>query len=127
MSRSDDVWYASSEWMDSRVAPGVRYEVVRVSLVRRLEIARRVRELLSELEYRSAGSEAEDRLSAAILQSSIDRLYIAWGLLQVEGLAIDGEPATVSSLLEKGPEALCHEMAEALRRQCRLSEDERKN
>jgi hypothetical protein len=98
-----------------------------VSLARRLEIARRVRDLLNELEFRSAGSEAGDRLSAAILQSSIDRLYIAWGLLQVEGLAIDGEPATVSSLLEKGPEALCHEMAETLRRQCQLSEDERKN
>lgn len=127
MSRSDEVMYASSEWLDSRVAPGVRYEVVRVSLLRRLEIARRVRGLLSELEYRSAGSEAEDRLSAAMLQASIDRLYIEWGLLRVEGLAIDGAGADAGSLVERGPEALCHEIAEALRRQCRLSEDERKN
>jgi hypothetical protein len=95
--------------------------------MRRLEIARHVRALLSELEYRSAGKEAEDQLSASMLQSSIDRLYIEWGLLQVEGLTIDGKPATVSSLLEYGPEALCHEIAEALRQQCRMSADERKN
>ena len=127
MSRSDEVRYESSEWVGSRVVPGVRYEVVRVSLIRRLEIARRVRALLSELEYRSAGSEADDQLSAAILQSSIDHLYIAWGLLRVNGLVIDGVPATNSTLVERGPEALCHEIAEVLRGQCQLSEDERKN
>jgi hypothetical protein len=57
----------------------------------------------------------------------VDQLYWNWGLLAVEGLIIGGEPATKESLLERGPEALVHEILTAIRRECGLSEDERKN
>jgi hypothetical protein len=119
--------YASSEWRNAESVPGVRYEIAKVSLARRAEITRRVRSLLAELEYHSAGSGVEDRLAAAEAASRVDRVYVEWGLLRVEGLEIDGEPCGVAALVERGPEELCREIAAAIRRQCRLSEEERKN
>ncbi len=49
------------------------------------------------------------------------------GWRAVEGLIIDGEAATVTQLLEKGPEDLAREIVGAIREQCGLSEAERKN
>jgi hypothetical protein len=45
----------------------------------------------------------------------------------VEGLTIDGEPATAASVIEKGPVALADEILGAIQRECGLSGDERKN
>lgn len=119
--------YRSTEWREARCMPGVRYEIARISLSRRAEITRRVRTLVAELEYRSAGAELDDRLAAAEAASRVDRAYLEWGLLRVAGLEIDGEPCGVASLVERGPEELSREIAAEIRRQCSLSEDERKN
>jgi hypothetical protein len=54
-------------------------------------------------------------------------MYLHWGLLSIEGLTIDGEPATAERLLEKGPEDLAREVVSAIKGQCALSEPERKN
>ena len=54
-------------------------------------------------------------------------MYLQWGLLSIEGLIIDGEPATATRLLEKGPEDLTREVVCAIKEQCGLSEPERKN
>ena len=45
----------------------------------------------------------------------------------LEGLRIDGEAATVESLIESGPENLAREIAEAIAEESSLNEDERKN
>lgn len=128
MFRSDEPReYWSTEWRMSESYPGVRYQIVKVSLARRAEITRRVRTLLAELEYHGAGERLEDRLAAAEVASRVDQVYIDWGLVRVEGLEIDGEPCGVGALIVKGPEKLSREIAADLRRQCRLSEDERKN
>lgn len=119
--------FESTVVRESAVCPGVRYAVVRPSLRKRAEITARVRQLLSELEYRAAGETLEDRLAAAELESRIDALYIEWGLVRVENLEIDGEECTPGLLIEKGPEELAREIAAAIRRECRLSEEERKN
>lgn len=119
--------YWSHEWREAQSVPGVSFQIRKVSLARRAEITRRVRELLAEIEYRDAGSGVEDRLAAAEVASRVDCLYIGWGLLRVDGLLIDGEPCGVASLVEAGPEELCREIAAAIRGQCRLSEQERKN
>ena len=37
-------------------------------------------------------------------------MYLQWGLVSIEGLMIDGEPATAARLLEKGPEDLAREV-----------------
>jgi hypothetical protein len=119
--------YASKSTHESKTAPGVRFVIRRPSLQRRAEITRRVRQLLAELEYRSAGESLEDRLAAAELESRIDSIYLEWGLEQVEGLRIDGEVCDAKALIERGPEELAKEIAELIRRECRLSEEERKN
>jgi hypothetical protein len=128
MSRSvEAIGWRSSVWVDSRQLPGVRYRLARISLVRRLEITARVRGLAAELEFSQAGQGLDDRLRARALECAIDRIYVEWGLLAVEGLTIDGEAPTPALLLERGPEALSREIADAIRRDCFLSGEERKN
>lgn len=125
--RSGQMEYTSTAMRDSATSAGVRYVIRRPSLQRRAEITRRVRQLLAELEYRSAGESLEDRLAAAELESRIDSIYLEWGLERVEGLVIDGTEADTKALIERGPEELAREIAEAIRKECRLSEEERKN
>ncbi|MCX6608718.1 MAG: hypothetical protein NTV52_34705 [Acidobacteria bacterium] len=77
--------------------------------------------------FSEAGSEPKDKLTAAEISSSIESLYVRWGLVSIEGLEIDGVVADVDRLIATGPEALCREIAQAVREQCFLSEEERKN
>lgn len=119
--------YRSSVWKESRTRPGVRYEVARVSLERRLELARRVSELRAKLRFEGAREGLDARLAVTETQCAIDVAYLEWGLLGVEGLKIDGEPATVETVISKGPEELAREMAEAVRGESGLSEAEIKN
>lgn len=121
------VSYESTEEHEAECMPGVRYVVRKPSLKRRAEITKRVRALLGELEYRQAGEGLAERLAAAELESGIDRVYLEWGLVKVENLLVDGEACGVAALVERGPEALAREIAAAVRRQCSLSEAERKN
>lgn len=128
MSRSDEpLEYLSTEWVESTVMPGVKYLVRRVSLALRAEITRRVRKLLSELEYREGGDGLEDRLVAAMVAAQVDLTYLDWGLARIEGLEIDGQTATIQTLLERGPEALSREIAKVIRDRCHVTEPERKN
>lgn len=128
MSHSaEPLQYRSAEWVESAVMPGVRYLVRRVSLALRAEITRRVKKLLTELEYREAGEGLDDRLSAALVAAQVDLAYLEWGLARVQGLEIDGQAATIQTLLERGPEALSREIAKTIRDRCRVTEPERKN
>jgi hypothetical protein len=66
-------------------------------------------------------------VEAALAASEIDRVYVSWGLAGVEGLEIDGRPATAELLLDAGPESLVSEALALIRREAGLSEEERKN
>jgi hypothetical protein len=57
----------------------------------------------------------------------VERLYLLWGLVRIEGLTVDGEPATPESLAAAGPEALCREIAAKVKAETGLTEAERKN
>ena len=92
-----------------------------------MELSRRVREISRKAEFLEAGTELHEKIEASILALEIDAMYLQWGLASIEGLIIDGEPATVTQLLEKGPEDLAREIVGAIREQCGLSEPERKN
>lgn len=107
--------------------PGARFRVRRASLARRAELTRRVRGLVEELACRAAGDGPEEKLAAVELELEADRVYVEWGVLEVSGLEIDGEAASVAAVVEKGPEGLCREMAAAVRAELSLSENERKN
>ena len=65
-------------------------------------------------------------METAILSAEVDRLYIRWGLKEVDGLVIDGLPATPESLLAVGPEELVQEALAFIRSECGLDEAEKK-
>ncbi len=98
-----------------------------MSLGRRIELARRIREAGRRIEFLEAGSDVREKLEAAVLQGEIDRVYLEWGLETIEGLEIDGEAATPELLIDRGPANLAAEILRRIRNECGLSESERKN
>jgi len=124
----DGAWhYDSVIPIDSKAAPGVRFAIHRISFGRRMELSRRVREISRKAEFLEASTELHEKIEANILAQEIDAMYVHWGLVSIEGLIIDGEPATAAKLLEKGPEDVAREIVNAIKEQCGLSEAERKN
>lgn len=119
--------YSSTVRKESESLPGVWFEVRRPSLGRRIEMSRRIRELSTRMDFAEAGTTFADKLESSSLALEIERIYLDWGICSLGGLAIDGEPATVSTAIESGPEGLYREMVDAVRRECGLSEEERKN
>jgi hypothetical protein len=111
----------------STARPGVEFVVLRMTFGRRIELMRRVRDLAARLEYFEAGRDARNGMEASLLGAEIDQLYIRWGLADIRGLELDGEPATPESLIERGPEDLLLEALEAVKAECGLTENERKN
>jgi hypothetical protein len=106
---------------------GVQFTITRMSFGRRLELARRVREISHRLEFARAGKTTLDNIESALIDGEIDQVCLEWGLAKIEGLEIDGKPAGVKDLIESGPEDLCKEIIEAVKRECGLTESERKN
>ena len=119
--------HESFVWIDSETRAGVRFRIVRMSVGRRIELAKRIRESGRRLEFLEAGSDVRDKLDAAVLKAEIDRVYLEWGLEAIEGLKIDGEEATPALAIEKGPADLAAEILAKIRGECGLSENERKN
>jgi hypothetical protein len=113
--------------LDAATFSGVRYRIRRVSFAGRLELTRRIGGLLARLSFLAAGASPEERVRAAELAGEIDRLYLDWGLVSIDGLTIDGAPCTRQLLIERAPEALAREIVAAIRRECALTEEERKN
>jgi hypothetical protein len=118
--------YQSLLWLESNHIPGVRYAIRKISLGQRLELAKRAHELSLKHEFLRAGNVAE-KLEASLTDLLVARLYLEWGLAQIEGLEIDGKPATPEMLITSGPEMLANEILHSIRSQLELSEDERKN
>jgi hypothetical protein len=119
--------YESEKTIESRTAAGVKFTVARMSLGRRIELTRQMWELARKVECLEAGDDPREKLEAALLRSEIDRLYVKWGLVRVDGLTVDGQPATPETLIGSGPEDLCREVLEAVKAECGLTEEERKN
>ena len=127
MSPSDKVAHESGIWFASEACAGVRYRIARVSVSRRISLARKIREIGRRLEFLEAGDDAREKIEAAVLAAEIDQAYLDWGLTGVEGLAIDGEDATPAAVIEKGPMALAMEILTRVKAECGLTENERKN
>lgn len=119
--------YESTITITSCVMKSAAFTIQRISLARRMQLARRVLELSREMEFREAGGGGDDQIQANILSFEIDRLYLQWGLVKLSGLTIDGVDATAELLAEKGPEELVREIVDAIKAQCGLSDSERKN
>lgn len=118
--------YESVTVVESAVAAGVRYTVVKMSFARRVELMREVRELARKIEFLEAGG-AGEKMDAALARKEIDRIYLEWGLREISGLRVDGVEATPRLLAEAGPEDLLREALAAVRAETGLSEEQRKN
>ena len=121
-----NVWQ-SNKTVASEVIPGVEFVIARMTFGRRLELMKRVRDLATRLEYFDAGREEKNRIEASLLGAQLDRLYIQWGLEEIRALELDGEAATPQLLIDKGPEDLFQEILTAIKSECGLNEQERKN
>ena len=123
----DQVSYESERHLKSTTFPGVTYSIRRMSLGRRIELTRMVRDLGQKIEFFEAGSDLSDKVDGSLLASEIDALYLRWGLADITGLNIDSQPATVESVIAAGPERLVRELVALIKAECGLTEDERKN
>jgi hypothetical protein len=119
--------YESTITVTSKLAPDVSFTIERMSLGHRIELIRRIRELGQKIEFLDAGSDMKEKIEATLLANEVDRLYLQWGLREVQGLEIDGQPATPELLVSSGPEDLCREITAAIKSECGLNENERKN
>jgi hypothetical protein len=119
--------YDSMKTIDSAMSPGVRFTINRMTFGRRIDLMRRVRDLSARMEFEKAGAGVADRIQASILAAEIDELYLRWGLASIEGLEVDGVSADVSSLISSAPESLCKEIISAIKHECALTQEERKN
>lgn len=68
-----------------------------------------------------------EKMDAAMSELLADRIYLLWGIAEVQGFFIDNEPACVSAIVERGPETLSSEMIEAIQREIGLTKEEEKN
>jgi hypothetical protein len=98
-----------------------------MSVERRLGLTRRLRELLHRIEFLESGNDPRESMEAALLATEVDQVYLLWGVAEIAGLEIDGQAATPEILVAAGPEELCREIISAIKAECGLSEDERKN
>lgn len=126
-SGKNDQQYDSVSWFDAASAKGVRFAIARISFGRRIEFARRMREIGRKAEFLSASDDTREKLEAAVVSAEIDRAYLDWGLVDVAGLVIDGEVANPATMIEKGPLALAAEILERVKTEWSLSGEERKN
>jgi len=119
--------YESRSRVGSKLRPEVTFTLRRMSVERRVDLTRRLRELLQKIEFLESGSDPRESMEAALVAAEVNQIYLSWGLAEIEGLEIDGQGATPESLIAAGPEDLCREIIAAIRAECGLSEAERKN
>lgn len=62
-----------------------------------------------------------------LIDSEVNPAWVRWGLDKIEGLEIDGEAATVETLISDGPAELYTEILTAIRKEAELSPEETKN
>ena len=119
--------YESCVERESATRPGVVYIIQRMSLGRRTELTKRLRELLGKIEFLDAGKQPMESIESALLGTEIEKAYLAWGLVEIRGLEIDGQAATPETLSAAGPEDLTQEIVSAIKAEAGLTQAERKN
>ena len=118
--------------------PGVRFTLNRMSEGRRIklrlklaEAVAEMRELVAEgaaIEQQPAETRDLRRLTGivdgirAIKAEKINPVWVRWGLSVIEGLEIDGAPATVDTLIEDGPPELYAEILKAIQTEAGLTD-----
>src|SRR5712671_2486993 len=103
--------YTSTIDLESQAIPGVKFRIRRVTFGRRLDLARILRDRLEAIAKLALATESPARAAqTALLSAEMDCVHLRWGLDAIEGLEIDGAPATADSLIDSGPESLVKEI-----------------
>jgi hypothetical protein len=118
--------HASQVWHESSTFRGVRFATRQISLSGRIELTKKIQELIYKNEFLRAGDSLE-QAQASLADLLARKVYVEWGTSDIEGLKIDGAPASIQDLIERGPERLCEEIATTIQNELVLSEEERKN
>ena len=118
--------YQSHVWHESSVCRGVRFATRQMSLSGRIELTQRIQDLILKNEFLRAG-DALERSQASLADLLARKVYLEWGISEIESLTIDGRPASVEDLIRCGPEDLCEEIASTIHSELGLTEEERKN
>ncbi len=118
--------HVSVRWIESGTIEGVRFAVREPSLANRIELTRQLHDLTLKNEFLAGGKELQ-QLELALAEMLVQKALVEWGLVEVEGLQVDGKRPTTAILIEAGPEKLVAEIAACVRARCGLSEEERKN
>ena len=128
LSLSPKHWeYSSVTRFESEALPGVLVTIRRMSLGRRIELAKSVRELGGRLEFEAAGGAMSSKIEAALLAAEIDAIYLRWGLAGVAGIEIDGSEPSCDEVIATAPEDFIREVLDRIKAECGLADEERKN
>lgn len=143
--------FKSTETIESAVIPGVRFNIRKPTQGRRIELHLSIAEAASKyaakigelgklridkkqddgtVKVEWSNQDEANRIAAAADIIDITELtprYIRWGLLSIEGLTIDGEPATVETLISDGPEEIIPEIRDAIKSRLGLTVVQQKN
>lgn len=132
---------------ESKVFPGVSYVLNKMSEARRAQLrlliaepTSRIRNLLREMgaledKYPASSRPEEVNNELLVLSDKMEQIssdeinpkWLKWGLKSLDGIEIDGVPATADSLLADGPPALFMEIVDEIKRIAQLSGEEEKN
>lgn len=142
--------YSSTITLDSQVNPGVQFTIFKMSEARRADFRLKSAEPMGRVRNLTREAEALSDRIKAMPDGEIDRTvlvqvedlhesintelichvnpaWIRWGLKEVTGLIIDGEPATVESLISKGDPALFAEVLQAIKDVSSMTDEQLKN
>lgn len=107
--------------------PGVSCRIRKITFQRRLMLLREIRELARQYEFTAAGETVQQKYESAVIQQEINKHYWQNFVIAVDGLTIDGAPATTESVWSDGPDGLVQEVLQVVTSHVFLSADEAKN
>lgn len=111
----------------STSCPGVRFRVKRMTLGGRIELLERIYPLLKEAESMAAGTSQSDQVRNQLSTLKVQEALLAWGVVELDGLCVDGVEIPAREVGRSAPEKLAQEMLTVIQRQIALTEAERKN
>ena len=119
--------WRSAEEYKATTYPTVIYRISKMSMGRRVELTRRIKELMKRLDFAAAGTGTADQLDAAVLAGEMDKLYWDFALESIDGILMNGDAMSPSLQFDLGPEDLSKEILTRIKQVCQLTDAERKN
>lgn len=124
---SGDESARAAQRYQSTCFPGVSFRVKRMTLGSRIELLEKIYPLLKEAESMAAGTSQSDQVRNQLCTLKVQEALLAWGVLELSGLCVDGVEISAERAGSGAPEELVQEMLAVIQRQIALTEAERKN